>query len=276
MNKPLTIALIRRVFPGSQDGPGLAECLRRARDGGAVLALLPELPLNDWSPISRTARPEDAEPPEGPRHQRLAEAAAGAGIGVVGGAIVTGPDGRRRNTALVFDGSGRLVTAYAKVHLPEEPGYWETSHYDPGDGAPTPFTVPPTDMAMGLQICSDINRPAGGQLLADQGAQAILVPRATEPGSWPRWQLVMRAVALTTAAYVVSVNRPDDPEVPIGGPSVVMDPDGNVVLETTEEMVIAHLAHEPVVRARTSYPGYLPPRPRPYLRGWSVLDGPQD
>lgn len=138
---------------------------------------------------------------------KAAGAARDAGIGLVGGAIVRDPDtGRRRNTALVFDRRGSLVATYAKVHLPDEPGFHEPCHYDPGDVVGEPihaFALP-----IGIQICSDINRPAGAHALAAAGAAAILHPRATEASTYERWKLVLRATAITTCAYVLSVNRP--------------------------------------------------------------------
>ena len=64
----LTIAMIHDVFADPDGEKRLAARLLQARDGGAELAVLPELPLNPWSPASRTPRNEDAEKPEGPRH----------------------------------------------------------------------------------------------------------------------------------------------------------------------------------------------------------------
>ncbi len=259
----LTVALVRDVFAGERDGDRLKRRLGEAAAMGAQLAVLPELPLNRWSPISKTQRDEDAEPPppDGPRFRRLLEAVTESGIAVLGGAIVQDPDTRRRlNTAMLLDASGRLVGTYSKIHLPEEPGYWETSHYEAGTAAPVPLIVPGTSMSVGIQICSDINRPAGAQLLAAQGAEAIIVPRATERETYPKWQLVFQAVALTNAVWVVSVNRPDDPTVPIGGPSVVVDPAGQIVLETEDPVVAATLDRRAVASARESYPGYLSQR----------------
>ena len=133
-DETLTVALICDCFPGPDpdDARRLSERLEEARSQGARLAILPELPLNPWSAATKTPRDDDAEPPEGPRHRMLAEAAARAGIGVVGGVIRLDADGKRRNTALVLDEAGRLAADYAKTHLPHEPGYCETCHYEPG------------------------------------------------------------------------------------------------------------------------------------------------
>jgi predicted amidohydrolase len=64
----------------------------------------------------------------------MSDAAREVGIGLIGGAIIRDPKPRRcYNTALAFDRSGELGGSYRKLHLPEEEGFWETSHYDPGD-----------------------------------------------------------------------------------------------------------------------------------------------
>src|SRR5512143_1945596 len=134
----LRVALINHVFHTADARDHLVRILQSAREQGADLALLPELPLNRWAPADRDPRDEDEEAPGGPRHQAQAEAARRAGIALIGGAIVRNPEtGRRHNTALVFDRGGNLVATYAKLHLPEEDGFWETRHYEQGSEPPT-------------------------------------------------------------------------------------------------------------------------------------------
>src|SRR2546423_6317757 len=165
----LTIALISDVFFQPDEAPRLVELLTHARSRGADLAVLPEIPLNPWSPATETPTEHDAEAPGGPRHQALSDAARAAGIGVVGGAIVRDPkSGRRHNTSLVFDGAGTLVGSYRKLHLPDEKGFWETRHYDPGDALPS--VIGAFRMRVGLQVCSDVNRAEGSRLLGALGA----------------------------------------------------------------------------------------------------------
>jgi predicted amidohydrolase len=262
-----TAALISDVFHSADGLDRLRQRLREAKQDGAVLAVLPELPLNPWSPATKTANEMDAEEPDGPRHQALAGAARDIGIALVGGAIVRDGSGVRRNTALVFDASGSLVARYAKVHLPEEEGFWETSHYTPGSEQAQ--VIRACGMPFGVQICSDINRPVGAHILAAHGAEAIVNPRATERGTWDKWRLVFRAVALTTSAYVLSVNRPAaEAGVPIGGPSIVVAPDGQVLVESTDTIVVVTLRRDAVAAARKSYPGYLPYFADVYAAGW--------
>jgi len=266
----LNIALVTEVFFDDHDGERLTRRLGEARARGADLAVLPELPLDPWVPVSPDMKPEDAEEPEGRRHQLQAGAAREAGIAVLGGAIVRDPvTGRRHNTALLFDKRGELLASYQKVHLPYEEDFWEAAHYEPGTEPPavlSGFALP-----LGIQICSDANRTSGCQLLGAQGAGAILVPRATPAETWPRWRLVLRADAVTSAAYVVTVNRPSSRATSaVGGPSAAIGPDGEVIVETTDPLAVVALDPEALSRARADYPGYLSYHPEVHGRGWNA------
>jgi predicted amidohydrolase len=269
----LTLALVSEVF-WEPDGLGrLAETLDQCVQRGADLAVLPELPLNSWRPATKEPQDDDAEPIDGTRAQAQATAAREAGIGLVGGIIHRETaTGRRTSRVLVFDRTGALVATYEKLHLPEEPGFWETSHYEPGTDAPQ--RIDAFGMPVGVQVCSDTNRPEGSHLLGAQGVQAILIPRATEEKTYQRWKIVFRANALTSCSYVLSVNRPD-PEagVLIGGPSVAVDPNGGVMLETTDRIGIVTLESRVVSAARVAYPGYLPVRARLYADAWQEIAG---
>jgi predicted amidohydrolase len=267
----LTVALISEVFFDADAERRLRTMLAEARAAGAELAVLPEIPLNPWSPAGREARDEDAEEPGGPRHQMLSRASREAGIGVIGGAIVRAAgDGLRRNTALVFDARGELLDSYAKLHLPEEPGFWETSHYVPGSHPARVLDA--FGLPVGVQICSDINRPEGSHALAAGGAMAILAPRATELRTYERWRVVFRANALTSAAYLLSVNRPRaEGGVLLGGPTIAVAPDGTVLLETTDPLAVVRLERGVVAAARRDYPGYLPIRARIYADAWDGI-----
>ena len=266
----LTVALVSEVF-WEPDGPiRLKERLAEAAERGADIAMLPEIPLNPWSPSTKDAKEADAEPMNGPRATAQAEAAAEAGIGLVGGIIHRGDDGRRTSRALVFDASGAVTATYEKLHLPEEPGFWETSHYEPGTAAPRridTFGVP-----IGVQICSDNNRPEGVHLLGAQGAMAMLNPRASEERTYQRWKSVWRANALTSCCYVLSVNRPHPEDgVLLGGPSIAFDPNGDVLLETTDTLALVTIDASVVADARRAYPGYLPIHARQYADAWDEI-----
>jgi predicted amidohydrolase len=267
----LTVALISEVY-WQPDGIGrLRERLAQAADRGADIAVLPELPLNPWSPATKEQRDDDAEPMGGPRMTAQAEAAAEADIGLIGGIIHRDAEtGQRTSRGLVFDRHGELRATYEKLHLPDEPGFWEPSHYDPGTEPPHRIDV--FGVPVGVQLCSDNNRPEGTHLLAAQGAVAVLIPRATEEATYQRWKLVFRANALTSCCYVLSVTRPDTEQgVLIGGPTVAIDPKANVLVETTDTLALVTLEADAVRRAKADYPGYLPVRARLYADAWADI-----
>jgi len=267
----VNVALIRMVFPDGDAVAGLRDALKQAHSQGAQLAVLPEIPLNVWSPASNVRQDDEAEPPVGRRHRAMSDAARDVGIGLIGGAIIRDPmTGRCHNTALVFDRLGELIGSYRKLHLPEEEGFWETSHYDPGDEPPSVIHGLP--VTVGIQTCSDVNRPEGSHLLGALGAEVIVCPRATEAATFPRWKTVLTANAITSCTYVISVPRPH-PEfgVPLGGPSIAVAPTGEVLVERTESMVLMTLDRNVVDQVRRRYPGYLPVRSDLYAEGWKSV-----
>ena len=163
-----------------------------------------------------------------------------------------------------------MLARYRKIHLPEEEGYWETSHYVPGSTAPEAFDG--LALRAGLQICSDVNRPQGFQLLAAQGAAVVFAPRATPPGTWERWRVVLRANAAMSGAYLLSANRPR-PEhgASIGGPSIAIAPSGEVIAESEDPITVVELTQTAVAEAADEYPGYLDRFPRLYADAWGRL-----
>lgn len=267
----LSVALVTEVFFEDPEGARLQAALSEARRLGAELAVLPELPLDAWAPASRAARDEDAEEPAGRRQRLMASAASEAGLALVGGAIVRDPDtGKRHNTAFLYSAGGHCLASYRKVHLPEEDGYWETSHYEAGNSGPE--VIHGLALDAGLQICSDVNRPHGFQLLAAQGAEVVFAPRATPPDTYERWKLILRANAVMSSTYVVSSNRPrSERGAAIGGPSLAIAPTGDVLAETTDMVSVVELRRDVVSAARREYPGYLARFPTLYAEGWGRL-----
>ena len=265
-----TVALISDVFWQEDGEDRLRSHLTAARDSGANLAVLPELPLNPWSAATTQALDDDCEGPSGSRWSLQSGLAAEIGIGLVGGVILLGEDGVRRNTALVFAPDGSLLGSWEKAHIPDEPGFRESDHYARGRDVPTPIEGlgPP----LGVQICSDVNRPEGTHLLAAQGAELVVAPRATEQCTWHRWKPVLIANALTSCCWVASVNRPEpEQDVLIGGPSFAVSPDGEILLETTDTIGLFTFDRSELSRRRVEYPGYLDVRADLYHQGWGRL-----
>jgi predicted amidohydrolase len=103
---------------------------------------------------------------------------------------------------------------------------------------------------------------------------ASIVPRASEERTYQRWKTVFRSNALTGCLYVLSVNRPyPEAGVLLGGPSVAFDPNGELLLETTEQLALVTLDAKTVTDARRAYPGYLPIRARLYADAWQEIAG---
>ncbi len=270
----LTVGIVTDAFPTEADWPRLMETLRETQGRGGELVILPEIPLNRWSPASKVPVEEDAEGVDGPRQRFMAAAAAEVGIALLGGAIIRDPSsGIRYNTGLLYGADGACLARYRKVHLPEEEGYWETSHYEPG--ADPPQLISGLKMPVGMQLCSDVNRTTGFQLLSARGAEAVFAPRCTPPQTYERWRLVLRANAVTSCTYVISANRPaPTPDGLIGGPSIAIGPSAEVLVETTEPLALVTLDRKVVRAARREYPGYLRVYPELYARGWEgVADG---
>ena len=239
---------------------------------GATCAVLPELPVNPWSPGSHTSRADDAEHLDGPRTLMQQEAARTAGIGLVGGAILLDPQGIRHNTALLINASGEITGTWEKAHIPDEPGFWEADHYEPGQTPLVPLQG--LGFPVGLQICSDMNRPQGAHLLAAQGAEVILAPRATESATWNRWKPVLISTALTGCCWVATVNRPKPEEgVLIGGPSFAVDPNGTVLVESTDPVSVFSYDAASLAEHRKAYPGYLSIRSDLYAPAWDHVRG---
>lgn len=266
--EPLTIALISDVFVGEGAFGQLVDRLREAKSGGAELAVLPEIACNPWSPATKQPQDDDAEPLGGPRCKLQQSAAKEVGIGLIGAAILTSGD-TRFNTCLFWDERGELLGTYQKHHIPEEEGFWETSHYVAGvEGFPV-FDF--RGWKIGIQICSDMNRPQGSHILAASGAEIIIGPRASEHATYEKWRPVWIANALTTGCYICSVNRPAPEQgVLLGGASIAVSPDGTVVVESCDAITLFTARQNTIEQARIDYPGYLPCRKELYERGWET------
>lgn len=102
----------------------------------------------------------------------------------------------------------------------------------------------------------------------------VFAPRATPPGTYERWRTVLRANALMSGAFVVSVNRPR-PEhgASIGGPSLAITPSGDVIAETTDPVHVVELDSLIAEEAAREYPGYLKRFPQVYADAWGRLPG---
>lgn len=265
------IALISEVYPDPSPEL-LASDLSVASSRGAAIVVLPECPAQAWVPARADPDDADAELAGGPRELRQSQAAREAGVALLGGGIELCADGVRRNAAVLWDCNGVERLRYHKMHIPDEPGFREAAHYGAGTRAPSVVEI--EGLQVGVQICSDNQRPDGAMMLAAQGCECILNPRATEPGLLDRWRTIWSANAMTASCWILSVNRPR-PELgtPLRGPSVAVGPDGAMREESTDKFLFVDVDVESVHEARRAYPGYLAIPSGIYAAAWSGLPG---
>ncbi|MBU0513566.1 MAG: carbon-nitrogen hydrolase family protein [Proteobacteria bacterium] len=247
-DKSLTLALIQmRVESDPAANRAKAEnFLRRAREHGADLAVLPEMFV---CPYDQARFPEFAEPlPDGPTGRMLSSLSRELGMAVVGGSL---PEqdaaGRVFNTSPVFDTQGRLIAAHRKVHLfdVDLPGmrFFESTTLSAGEEL-TVFDL--SGWRIGLGVCYDVRFPEPWRLMALGGAELMVVPGAFNPVTGPaHWDLVLRARAVENTVYVAGVSPAPTPgaSYQAWGHSKLVDPFGEIVasLERQEGLVLGSL-----------------------------------
>jgi N-carbamoylputrescine amidase len=227
------------------------EAIHRAARQGAQVICLQELFRSYY--FCQRQNPETfdlAEPIPGPSCDRLAQAARSAGAVVVGSLFERRAPGLYHNTAVVFDADGSLLGLYRKMHIPDDPLFFEKYYFTPGDLG---FRVFSTRFArIGVLVCWDQWFPEAARLTALHGAEVLLYPTAIgwHPDEKERfgasqreaWQLIQRSHAIANGVYVAAVNRVGHEKL-VGaglefwGTSFVSDPFGVVVAEagTQEE-----------------------------------------
>jgi N-carbamoylputrescine amidase len=239
----------------------LARALERIRDAareGAQLVCLPELFRTTYfCQVEDHAFFDLAEPIPGPTTEALARAAREAGVVVIGSLFERRAAGVYHNTAVVLDADGRLCGTYRKMHIPDDPLYYEKFYFTPGDLGFRAFDT--ACGRIGALICWDQWYPEAARLTALAGADLLLYPTAIGwhpsekdefgPAQAAAWQTAQRAHAIANGVYVAAVNRvghersPGSPGAGIEfwGGSFVADPFGVILAEasrTAEETLI--------------------------------------
>src|SRR5580698_8139398 len=199
---------------------------------GVELLVLPELWPCGYDPatLAEDAR-QAAEPLDGPRSSRLAEAARAADMWLVAGSVPeSGDDGALYNTALVFNPHGELVAWHRKAHL--YPPTLEPSVFTAGDRLTT-FDDPALGR-VGLVINFDGDFPEVARTLALRGARLILAPAAYEVEGANAWDLLYPAIALTNSQWWVQANQAGSHSTStLLGASRIVAPTGTVVAEAS-------------------------------------------
>lgn len=148
--------------------------------------------------------------------QHLGQLAGELGIVLVASLFEQRIPGLYHNTAVVLDADGRFLGKYRKMHIPDDPGYYEKFYFAPGDLGYQVFRTRVADI--GVLICWDQWFPEAARLLALRGAEILLIPTAigywrsesgpaTDEGYADAWQIVQRGHAVANACYLAAVNR---------------------------------------------------------------------
>jgi N-carbamoylputrescine amidase len=243
--------------------------VEQAAQKGAQIICLPELFRSRYFCQREDVALFDlAEPVPGPTTEAIGVVAKKNHVAVVGPVFERAAAGLYFNSAVVMDSDGRQVGFYRKMHIPDDPSYYEKFYFAPGD---TGFTV--CDTAFGriaTLICWDQWFPEGARIAALQDASVILYPTAIgwHPHEKQRygeaqcdaWRTVQRGHAIANGIYIAAVNRvgleqPDStvPGIEFWGSSFICDPQGVILAEASaekEEILIADvdLTHLETVR----------------------------
>ncbi len=176
-----------------------------------------------------------AEPVPGPLTERLAAAARQHGVVLVGSVFERRSAGLFHNTAVVFEADGSTAGVYRKMHIPDDPHYYEKFYFAPGD---TGFmSVPTSRLAVGPLVCWDQWYPEAARLTAMAGAQVLFYPTAIgwldgeenlHREQYESWDTMLRSHAIANGVFVVAVNRTGrGGALRFWGASVVYAPNGD-------------------------------------------------
>ena len=185
-------------------------------------------------------------------------------LGELGASVVLGSrpredGGKRTNEAFVWTQSEGAAGIHTKQFFPDEEGYYEARWFESGERH---FRVAPAGKIRGgFLICTEVMFNERAREYRRGGAQVLWVPRATAKGSVPRWAVAMRMAAIVSGCYVLSSNRGgvDSRGQVFGGAGMVVTPDGELVVQTSEATPVAfyEIDTQAVARAQRDYPCYV-------------------
>lgn len=225
----------------------LAEKIRKVAQQGAELVVLQELHNGLYFCQEENVDTFDqAEPIPGPSTEFYGALAKELKVVIVTSLFERRATGLYHNTAVVMEKDGTIAGKYRKMHIPDDPGYYEKFYFTPGD-----LGFQPIDTSvgrLGVLVCWDQWYPEAARLMALAGAELLIYPTAIgyDPNDTPEeqqrqrmaWQTVQRGHAVANGLPVVTVNRVGDEDgVPFWGTSFVAGPQGELLFEapTDEE-----------------------------------------
>ena len=229
----------------------LAARIREVASKGAQLVILQELHNSPYfCQIESTSNFAYAEPIPGPSTVFYGKVAAECGIVLVTSLFEERAKGLYHNTAVVFEKDGTIAGKYRKMHIPDDPAYYEKFYFTPGDIGFRPIKT--SVGTLGVQVCWDQWYPEGARLMALRGAELLIYPTAI---GWESsdtaeekmrqlgaWQTVQRGHAVANGLPVIAVNRcghePDPSGMTNGiqfwGHSFVAGPQGEFIADFGE------------------------------------------
>ena len=251
--------------------------IRRLTDGiadlahrGAQLIVLQELHNSLYFCQTETVGNFDlAEPIPGPSTECFGELARRHGVVIVCSLFERRAAGLYHNTAVVMEKDGSIAGTYRKMHIPDDPAYYEKFYFTPGDLGFHPIQT--SVGRLGVMVCWDQWYPEAARLMALQGAELLIYPTAIgyESSDTPEeqerqrraWQTVQRGHAVANGLPVVAVNRVGHEPDPSGqtngiqfwGTSFVAGPQGEIIYEAPNDqedstIVEVNMAHSEQVR----------------------------
>jgi len=252
--------------------------VREAAKRGAEVICLPELFKTQYFCQREEHSFFDlAEPIPGPTTKVFADVARELKVTVVVSLFERRAPGMYHNTAAVLGPSGTLEGIYRKMHIPDDPLYYEKFYFTPGDLGYKVFDVP--QGKVGTLVCWDQWYPEGARLTALQGAQVLFYPTAIgwhpdEKAQWGEaqhdaWRTIQRSHAIANGVYVAVVNRVGHEQgdvrgnraegkgLDFWGGSFLADPFGRIVAEAShdkEEILVGEVNVKTMEEIRRNWP----------------------
>ena len=245
--------------------------IREAAQKGAQIVCLQELFRSQYFCREEDARIFDlAESIPGPSTERLTATARDAGVVVIASLFERRAAGLYHNTAAVIDADGALLGIYRKMHIPDDPLYFEKYYFTPGDLGFRTFDTKFGRIA--TLVCWDQWYPEAARLAAMGGANILFYPTAigwhpsekAEFGAAQHdaWRTIQRSHAIANGIYVAAVNRvgfegPPDHGLEFWGASFVSDPFGRMLAEAShdkEEILVVECDPRQMDETRRNWP----------------------
>ena len=255
-------------------GENLAKAEWRTREAagkGAQIICLQELFRSQYFCREENARLFDlAETIPGPSSEALSRLAHELNVVIVGSVFERRAPGVYHNTAVVIDAGGALLGLYRKMHIPDDPLYFEKFYFTPGDLGFRGFDTRYGRVA--ALVCWDQWYPEAARLAALGGAEVLFYPTAigwhplekAELGAAQHdaWRTIQRSHAIANGIYVAAVNRvgfegPPDHGLEFWGASFVADPFGRILAEAShdrEETLIIECDRRQIDEVRRNWP----------------------